>query len=270
MRAYVKMSLLLSGSKAGPARSWSDAAGPAAYAAGDVLAVGAAARWSPRCRCLYPGITSHLTQVRSRERRQIGHVRRRLPGLQGCDHGGEVLLACLVASPVCGDVSAACLVDGLKEFVIHAHNSNAYGLRLPSRCASVSDMRQNDTQDAPAQCRRCKRHNLRTAVSRAAGIGPRCAAIEAAFDGLSDKQADKARQLIVDGGVTRTSRKGIARVPSDETGEHYLTSVTGHCTCAWGIRRKSASVKTCYHVAVVVLEFTPRRPARAARFILAA
>jgi hypothetical protein len=128
----------------------------------------------------------------------------------------------------------------------------------------------NTTTEAPAKCRRCKRHALRTPASRAAGIGPRCAAIEAAFDGLSDKQADKARQLIVDGGVTRTSRKGIARVPSDETGEHYLTSVTGHCTCAWGIRRKSASVKTCYHVAVVVLEFTPRRPARAARFVLAA
>jgi Ni,Fe-hydrogenase III small subunit len=111
---------------------------------------------------------------------------------------------------------------------------------------------------------------LRAAGSVARGIGPRCAAIEAAFAGLSDKQADKARQLMVDGGVTRTSRKGIARVPAEATGEHYLTSVTGHCTCAWGIRRKSAGTKTCYHVAVVVLEFTPRRPARAARFSLAA
>ena len=101
-------------------------------------------------------------------------------------------------------------------------------------------------------------------------MGDRCAAIEAAFDGLSDKQADKARQLIVDGGVTRTSRKGIARVPSDETGEHYLTSVTGHCTCAWDIRRKTATAKTCYHVAVVRLEFTPRLRVTASRFTLAA
>ena len=233
MRAYVKMSLLLSGSKAGLARSWSDAAGPAAYAAGDVLAVGAAARWSPRCRCLYPGITSHLTQVRSRERRQIGHVRRRLPGLQGCDHGGEVLLACLVASPVCGDVSAACLVDGLKEFVIHAHNSNAYGLRLPSRCASVSDMRQNDMQDAPAQCRRCKRHNLRTPASRAAGIGPRCAAIEAAFDGLDDRQQDKAREAVEDGAVIATSREGVAMVVSEDGESVHLTSVARvYISCA--------------------------------------
>ena len=125
------------------------------------------------------------------------------------------------------------------------------------------------TTEQSAKCRKCKR-TLRSATSIARGTGDRCAAIEAAFDGLSDKQADKARQLIVDGGVTRTSRKGIARVPAEATGEHYLTSVTGHCTCACGIRRKSATAKTCYHVAVVVLEFTPRRPARAARFILAA
>ena len=119
------------------------------------------------------------------------------------------------------------------------------------------------------RCRKCHR-TLRSAASIALGIGPRCAAIEAAFNGLNDKQQDKARQLIVDGGVARTSRKGIARVPSDETGEHYLTSVTGHCTCAWGIRRKSATTKTCYHVAVVRLEFTPRLRVTAARFILAA
>jgi Ni,Fe-hydrogenase III small subunit len=126
-----------------------------------------------------------------------------------------------------------------------------------------------DTDKPTAKCGRCHRP-LRSPASIARGTGDRCAAIEAAFAGLSDKQADKARQLMVDGGVTRTSRKGIARVPSDETGEHYITSVTGHCTCACGIRRKSATAKTCYHVAVVVLEFTPRRPARAARFILAA
>jgi Family of unknown function (DUF6011) len=124
-------------------------------------------------------------------------------------------------------------------------------------------------QEHTVKCRKCHRP-LRSAASRAAGIGPRCAAIEAAFNGLNDKQRDKARQLIVDGGVTRTSRKGIARVPSDETGEHYLTSVTGHCTCKWGLRRKSADTKTCYHVAVVRLEFAPRRRATAADFTLTA
>ena len=112
---------------------------------------------------------------------------------------------------------------------------------------------------ATVRCSRCRRI-LRTATSRAAGIGPRCAAIEAAFNGLSDKQRDKARQLIVDGGVTRTSRKGIARVPSDETGEHYLTSVTGHCTCKWGLHRKSATAKTCYHVPVRAAGVPPAPP----------
>jgi hypothetical protein len=126
-----------------------------------------------------------------------------------------------------------------------------------------------DTDKPTAKCGRCHRP-LRSPASIARGTGDRCAAIEAAFDGLSDKQCDKARQLIVDGGVTRTSRKGIARVPAEATGEHYITSVTGHCTCAWGIRRKSASTKTCYHVPVVILEFTPRLRATAARFILAA
>jgi hypothetical protein len=127
----------------------------------------------------------------------------------------------------------------------------------------------SNTTEQATKCRRCHRV-LRSATSCVLGIGPRCAAIEAAFDGLSDKQADKARQLIIDGGVTRTSRKGIARVPSDETGEHYITSVTGHCTCAWGIRRKPAGTKTCYHVPVVILEFAPRLRVTAARFILAA
>jgi hypothetical protein len=125
------------------------------------------------------------------------------------------------------------------------------------------------TTEQSVKCRKCHRV-LRSPASIARGIGPRCAAIEAAFAGLSDKQADKARQLIVDGGVTRTSRKGIARVPSDETGEHYITSVTGHCTCAWGIRRKSAGTKVCYHVPVVILEFAPRLRVTAARLILAA
>jgi hypothetical protein len=132
--------------------------------------------------------------------------------------------------------------------------------------AMLRDM-TNTTE--PVRCERCHRP-LTSPASRARGKGDRCAAIEAAFDGLSDKQRDKARQLIIDGGVTRTSRKGIALVPSDETGGHYITSVTGHCTCAYGVRRKTAMAKTCYHVAVVVLEFTPRVRATASLFVLAA
>ena len=82
--------------------------------------------------------------------------------------------------------------------------------------------------------------------------------MKAAFNGLNDKQQDKARQLIVDGGVTRTTRKGIALVPSDETGEHYITSVTGHCTCAWGIRRRPTTTKTCHRRWPVSRSTSPR------------
>lgn len=129
-------------------------------------------------------------------------------------------------------------------------------------------MRNVETQAKIAKCRRCHRP-LRSSISVALGIGPRCAAIEAAFAPLSDKQRDKARQLMVDGGITRTNHPGIARVPAEGTGETYLCSVTGHCTCAFGMRRKDAG-KTCYHVPVVRLEFRPRLTPARHSFILAA
>lgn len=123
---------------------------------------------------------------------------------------------------------------------------------------------------APAQCRRCKRHNLRTAASRALGIGPRCAAIEAATAGLNDEQAAKALEAIADGAVVRTSRPGIANVVSDDGTEVYVTAASGHCSCKWGARRISATTKTCWHVAAVLLDATPRRAATRRLFVLSA
>jgi hypothetical protein len=119
----------------------------------------------------------------------------------------------------------------------------------------------SNTTEAPAQCRRCKRHALRTPASRAAGIGARCAAIEAAFAGLSDKQADKARQLIIDKGIVKV-RAGIYKMTAEGGEVTHTASVNGNCTCEWGIRRTSATKKTCYHVAVAVLFDKPRRPLR--------
>ena len=118
-----------------------------------------------------------------------------------------------------------------------------------------------NTTEAPAQCRRCKRRNLRTPASRARGIGPRCSAIEAAFAGLSDKQADKARQLIVDGGIVKV-RKGIYRAAAEDGHAEHIASVNGNCTCEWGRRRVSATTKTCYVVAVSRLMAKPRRTVR--------
>jgi len=102
---------------------------------------------------------------------------------------------------------------------------------------------------------------LRAAGSVARGIGPRCAAIEAAFNGLSDKQRDKARQLIVDGGVVKV-RKGIYRAAAEDGGAVHTASVNGNCTCEWGRRRVSATAKTCYVVAVARLMANPRRTMR--------
>jgi hypothetical protein len=104
-------------------------------------------------------------------------------------------------------------------------------------------------------CRRCRRA-LTSATSKFLGIGPRCAAIEAATEGLKPEQADKAHELIADGGVAKV-REGVYRVTSTDGSASYLTSVNGNCTCAYGLRRSSASAKTCYHVAAVKLTARP-------------
>lgn len=108
-----------------------------------------------------------------------------------------------------------------------------------------------------ATCRRC-RATLRAPASVAAGIGPRCAAIEAAFGGLNDKQRDKALEVIADGGVARTSRPGVFRVVSSDGSSVHLCSLNGNCTCGWGLRRHTASAKTCYAVAAARLTARPR------------
>ena len=124
--------------------------------------------------------------------------------------------------------------------------------------------------EAPAQCRRCKRHNLRTPASRAAGIGPRCAAIEAAFDGLDSRQQDKAREAIEDGAVIATTREGVAMVISEDGESVHLATADGHCSCPHGVRRTSATAKTCWHPGAVRLAAAPRLRVTATRFILAA
>lgn len=119
-------------------------------------------------------------------------------------------------------------------------------------------------------CRRCHR-TLRSAASKLAGVGPRCAAIEAATEGLNAKQANKALELIADGGVAKV-REGVYRVTSTDGSASYLTSVNGNCTCAHGLRRTSGTAKTCYHAAAVKLTARPaiRRVLRRNQFAKAA
>lgn len=104
-------------------------------------------------------------------------------------------------------------------------------------------------QHTETRCGRCHRI-LKSAESIALGYGPRCAAVEAATEGLTDKQVDKMAQLILDKAIVPANRKGVYKVVN-EAGEviHTVHAASGNCTCQWGLRRESATVKTCYHAA---------------------
>jgi hypothetical protein len=119
----------------------------------------------------------------------------------------------------------------------------------------------------PVTCRRCKR-GLTSLASRLAGIGPRCAAIEAATEGLNAKQVDKMMQLIIDKAIAPTSRKGVYRVVNEAGEVAHICHVNGNCTCEWGLRRKSAQTKVCYHVGGARLLARPaiRRTLRRSQF----
>ena len=114
-------------------------------------------------------------------------------------------------------------------------------------------MNSTDTTPEPVKCRRCKRP---LTASAAFGIGPRCAAIEAATEGLNAKQAEKAIELVADGGVVKV-RENVFAVTAGEGEGHYLTALTGQCNCPWGLRRTSAEKKTCAHVGAAILKARP-------------
>lgn len=111
-----------------------------------------------------------------------------------------------------------------------------------------------ETSADTTRCRRCHRALTKSA---ALGIGPRCAAIESALADLNAGQQDKALELIADGGIAPTSHKGVYRVASSAGDAVYLTSVTGNCTCAHGLRTMTA--RPCYHAGAVRLVAKPRR-----------
>lgn len=115
-----------------------------------------------------------------------------------------------------------------------------------------SVMSTTSLPSAETRCRRCCRP-LRSEASKALGIGARCAAIEAANEGLSGKQALKAAELIADKGIVATNRKGVFHVVSESGEVTYTCHVNGNCTCSWGLRRNSGEAKVCYHVAAARL-----------------
>lgn len=123
------------------------------------------------------------------------------------------------------------------------------------------------------RCENCRRP-LKTEASRTAGIGPRCAAVKAAEQGLTDRQRDKARQLIEDKAVIPTPRKGMYRIPASDGKTTYLC-MPHACTCPWG-RKAGKALKAgdpplhnCAHIGAVRLTICPvirrrdRRPAYA-------
>jgi hypothetical protein len=101
------------------------------------------------------------------------------------------------------------------------------------------------------QCSRCKR-TLRAASSIARRIGRHCRALAAAEVAaqadITPEQAEKALQLINDGGLVPLGRAGVYQaVPSSGTGTYWVS--VNVCSCPAGQRRPGAK---CYHRAAVI------------------
>lgn len=119
----------------------------------------------------------------------------------------------------------------------------------------------------PARCLRCGRH-LRAASSIAAGYGRYCSAKiraaehAAALADFTEKQIDKARELIADGGIVPTIRAGVYRAVSSKGDVTYLITADGVCNCAWSLR--SGRAAGCYHVVAARIIEAAKRTRKAA------
>lgn len=106
----------------------------------------------------------------------------------------------------------------------------------------------NTANTQHAHCLRCGR-TITAAASIKAQYGPGCrariraAALTEAVKGFTAAQADKARQLIDDGGIVAI-RQGIFRASASNGTDFYLVAVTGQCNCPAGLRSRA-----CYHFA---------------------
>jgi hypothetical protein len=109
------------------------------------------------------------------------------------------------------------------------------------------------TAEHTAKCLRCgrvRRFRTAEAAAHAAPVGRICAArirlaaMTEAVRGFAQRQIDAARELIEDGGIVPTSRKGVFRAVSSDGERTYLTH-RETCTCPSGLRRLLAC--TCKH-----------------------
>lgn len=118
-----------------------------------------------------------------------------------------------------------------------------------------------------AKCRRCQRE-LKTLGSVLAGIGPRCAAIEAALGDLTADQQAKALELIEDSAILPVRNGTFEAVSTDGEETYRVHAHTGNCTCPAGLKRTSADAKPCYHAGAARLLARPaiRRVLRRTQF----
>lgn len=106
-----------------------------------------------------------------------------------------------------------------------------------------------ETVPAPVavECKGCGRP-LRAAKSRAQGRGRACqtkhdAKIAAALADETPVQAEKARELIADGGIIQVAGTLYLAVSSDGAVRYEVNPVTGQCSCKAGQHGRR-----CYHL----------------------
>lgn len=105
-----------------------------------------------------------------------------------------------------------------------------------------------------AKCRRCHRA-LRSAASRAAGVGPVCArrerkeaAARLVLATYSPAQVESVKQVLTDGGIARIDRHTFEVVASDGTRRYEVDTTRASCTCKAG-----ENGRRCYHLAAAQL-----------------
>lgn len=111
------------------------------------------------------------------------------------------------------------------------------------------------TATGTVKCQGCGR-TLTAPRSVSAGRGPVCRAKirkAAATAEAKPEQIAKALELIADGGIVPTSRRGVFRTAGSSGEVIYLTH-SETCTCPSGLRRLTA--RTCYHSLAVHIILT--------------
>jgi hypothetical protein len=115
----------------------------------------------------------------------------------------------------------------------------------------------NTTGGHASKCKDCGR-SLRAAYSVRAGRGPVCRLrhLTRVLADFTKDQAEKARELLADGGLVPTSHAGVFRAVSSD-GERSYLSHSAACNCPAGLRSRNR----CYHSLAVRLVLASGRAA---------